>query len=123
MTFKSEQIAALINLGVSMVVADGKVAEEESATIYMKLTKFGVKADDIDKLYTIAHTMSHIEVLTIVSAMTDEQKKHASSFLAAIIVADGEIDDSEVKLWQLICTLGQFPAMTIKDAILFWNNN
>lgn len=122
MTLKGRQLAALVNLGLAMAAADGRLADEENVAMCLELEKFGVKEDDLEKLFAIAQTMSNTEAITIISAMTDEQKKHASGFLAAIMVADGNIDISEAKLWALICVLGQLPSMTIKEAISFWNS-
>lgn len=39
------------------------------------------------------------------------------------MLSDGDIDDSELKLWKLTCALANFPTMTIGEAIEFWRNN
>lgn len=52
-----------------------------------------------------------------------EDAEYACGYLAAIMAADGEIADAEIKLWQLVCTLGCFPTMNIGEALTFWKNN
>lgn len=123
MKFTNKQISALINLGSAMANADGRVVDVESAVMGFELHQLGVTPDVVLDVYTAAAEMSNVDALTTLSAMTDDQKKYATGFLAAIMVSDGDIDDSETKLWQLICTLGDFPKMTLEEALQFWDNN
>lgn len=123
MTYTGKQLSALVNLGMAMAAADGRIADEEKVAMSLELVKFGVTTDEVTDLLTAAQAMSSADALITLSAMTDGQKKYATGYLAAIMAADGEIADSEVKLWQLISTLGSFPTMTIKEALLFWKNN
>ena len=39
------------------------------------------------------------------------------------MAADGEIADSEVKLWSLITMLCGLPEMSLGEALSFWSNN
>lgn len=55
--------------------------------------------------------------------MSDEKKKYATGFLAATMVADGNIDDSELALWKLVSTLASFPTMNIAEALSFWTSH
>ena len=121
--YTRKQLAALVNLGVAMATADGKVTNEETAAISLELVKFGVTTNEVAMLLKTAQTMSPADALITISSMSNEQKKYATGYLAVIMASDGEIADSEVKLWQLICGLGSFPAMTIEEALNFWKNN
>lgn len=123
MEYTGKQLSALVKLGVAMASADGKVADEETFAISAELAKFGVTANEVMMLLKGAKEMSPADALTIISAMNSEQKKYATGYLAVIMVSDGEIADSETKLWQLICALGGFPAMTLEEALNFWKNN
>lgn len=123
MEYTRKQLAALVNLGVAMATADGKVTNEETAAISLELVKFGVTTNEVAMLLKTAQTMSPADALITISSMSNEQKKYATGYLAVIMASDGEIADSEVKLWQLICGLGSFPAMTIEEALNFWKNN
>ena len=123
MEYTGKQLSALVNLGMAMAAADGRIADEEKAAIGLELVKFGVTADDVTNLILAAQLMSPADALITISAMNNEQKKYATGYLAVIMVADGEIADSEIKLWKLICALGSFPTMTIEEALNFWKNN
>ena len=123
MEFNGKQLSALVKLGIAMAAADGRIADEENVAISFELAKFGVSVDEAGDLLATAQAMSPADALITISALNNEQKKYATGYLAAIMAADGEIADSEVKLWQLICTLGGFPSMNIRDALLFWKNN
>lgn len=123
MEFNGQQLSAMVKLGVAMASADGKVANEETSAISAELVKFGVTPNEVVLLLKGAKEMSPADALTIISTMNNEQKKYVTGYLAVIMVSDGEIADSETKLWQLICALGSFPAMTLEDALNFWKNN
>ena len=123
MTFNGKQLAALVKMGISMAAADGKFADEEKAAIVFELAQFGVSADQAQGLLLVAQAMDASEALSVLSSMTNEQKKYATGYLAVIMASDGEIADSEVKMWQLICTLSSFPTMNIGEALNFWRQH
>ena len=123
MTYSGQQLAALVKMGVSMAAVDGRFADEEKVAIVMELANFGVSTNQAQSLLEAAQSMEAGEALAILSQMTSEQKKYATGYLAVIMASDGEIADSEVKLWQLICTLSSFPAMNIGEALNFWNQH
>ncbi len=110
-------------MGVAMAMADGKVEEVEKAAIAFELVKFGVKGNDAAVIISNSQIMDASDAIATLSNMTNEQKKYATGYLAAIMASDGDVDPSEVKLWQVICTLSSFPTMNIHEALLFWNNN
>ena len=106
-----------------MAAADGRFAEEEKIAIIMELANFGVSKDQATALVAGAQLMDAAEAISILSNMTNEQKKYATGYLAVIMASDGDIAESEVKMWQLICTLSNFPTMNIAEALNFWNNH
>ena len=120
MKYTGEQLAALTKMGIAMTLADGKVTEEEKLAVSMELVSFGVQQLDGVIILSNAESMDYGVALAILSSMSDEQKKYATGYLATIMAIDGDVDDSEVKLWQLICTLGGFPIMNISEALSFW---
>lgn len=61
--------------------------------------------------------MGNADALAILVSLDDERKKYVSSYLGTIMVSDGDIDEKEMALWQLISTLCGFPTMSIKDAV------
>jgi len=123
MTYSGLELAALVKMGVAMASADGKFAEEEKIAIVMELAAFGVGQSDVEGLLRVSQTMEASQAFGILASMTTEQKKYATGYLAAIMASDGEIADSEVKMWQLICTLGSFPTMNAHEALSFWHSH
>lgn len=123
MNYSGKQLAALVKLGMAMAQADGHVDQIEKAAIASELCGFGVDGDDISGIIDIAAVMDVTDAIVTMSAMNVEQKKYATGYLAAIMAADGEIADSEVKMWKLICTLASFPTMNFHEALIFWTSH
>ena len=106
-----------------MALADGKVEEVEKVAIAFELVKFGVSQQDATTIINSSKVMEASDALATLSAMSTEQKKYATGYLAAIMASDGDIADTEVKLWQVICTLSNFPTMNIGQALSFWREH
>ena len=123
MVFQGNQLAALVKMAFSMAAVDGKFADEEKAAITLGMAEFGLNKDMIIACLAVADEMNAGEALGILTSMNTEQKKYATGYLAAVMAADGDIADDEVKMWQLICTLAQFPTMSVIEALTFWKNN
>lgn len=89
----------------------------------MDLAKFGVSQADSENFLTLSDAMEFGHAIALVAAMNNEQKKYVAGYLASIMVADGEIADSEMTLWRLVSTFASLPTMTVREAITFWTNN
>ena len=120
MQFNRLQLSAILKVGICMINADGKVEEKESKVLCMGMAEFGVSEDDFKLLLALADAMTAPTMLATLAALNEEQKKYVCGFLATIMISDGNIDDSEVKLWQLTSSLADFPTMTIAEAAKFW---
>ena len=123
MKYTGIELSAIVKLANAMVMADGKVANEEIAAMSIELAKFGVDENAAKSIIGAADAMEYGHAVAVVAAMNLEQKKYVTGYLATIMAADGEIADSEVTLWRLISTLANLPAMNIGEAITFWKNN
>ena len=123
MTYSGLELAALVKMGIAMAAADGKFAEEERIAIVMELAAFGVSQSEVEGLLRASRSMDASQAFGILASMTTEQKKYATGYLAAIMASDGDIADPEVKMWQLICTLGSFPSMNAHEALTFWRSH
>ena len=123
MKYSGEELAALIRMGAAMAAADGTVTKEEGFLGFVELKNFCATPSDETAIVARSQEMDFADAIGILSSMSDEKKKYATGFLAATMAADGEIDNSEVKLWQLICTLGGFPTMNIKEALAYWTSH
>lgn len=116
-------MAAVIKMAFSMASADGKFADAEKEIITFGMAEFGLDKEEILACVTVAQKMETAEAISVLSSMDEEQQKYATGYLAAVMASDGDIDESEVKMWQLICTLADFPTMSVGDALEFWQKN
>ena len=123
MTYNGQQLAALVKLGLAMAQADGHVDQIEQVAIASELRSFGIDETNAAAILASAALMDAAEAIGIMANLTVEQKKYATGYLAAIMAADGEIADAEVKLWQLVGTLASFPTMNIQEALTFWTHH
>jgi uncharacterized tellurite resistance protein B-like protein len=123
MTLNGKQLSALVKMGVAMALADGKVEETEKAAIAIELVKFGVTSNQATQIINNSQSMDASDALETLAWMNTEQKKYATGYLAAVMASDGDIDPSEIKMWQLICTLSAFPTMNIGEALSFWKEH
>lgn len=117
------ELAAVLKLGLDMLMADDKVHKNEQIAISAEMIRFGVTPEKSKHLLNLAKAMDPVEAISTVKAFDNEEKKHVAAFLAVIMISDGEIADSEVALWKLISTLASLPTMTIQEGIDYWTNN
>lgn len=123
MKYTGIELSAIVKLANAMIMADGKVANEETAAMSIELAKFGVDENAAKSIIGAADAMEYGHAVAVVAAMNLEQKKYVTGYLAFIMAADGEIAATEVSMWQLLSTLAQLPTMTVAEALLFWNNH
>jgi uncharacterized tellurite resistance protein B-like protein len=100
-------------------LADGRGDAREAALIARELMSLsnGYNTENVVKA---ADRMEVDESLRILRSLTNEEKKYVCGFLAAIVKADNNISDSEIKAWQVVCSLAAFPTMTFAEAVGFW---
>ena len=125
MQFSAKEMAAILKAAKMMAMADGMMTSDEKNVIKRDLASFGIKIDTLESI-AIEHkadNMEGSEIISTLSNMTIEQKKYACGYLAAVMVADGEIDEKEQKLWSLLSLLANFPTMTIGEAVTYWQEN
>lgn len=105
MQFNNLQLSAVLKVGTCMVLADGKVEEQEKNVLALGMAEFGVAEDHLKLLMALADAMTPATMLSTLSALSDEQKKFVCGFLATIMVSDGDVDDSELNptltLWNV----------------------
>ena len=117
MQFNGKELTAILKMANAMVMADGRVDENEVKVMTTELMRFGVPHDHVEKLLLASNVMETTEALTVLNSFDDERKKYVSSYLGTIMISDGEIDEKEMALWRLISTLCGFPTMNIVDAV------
>lgn len=122
MQFTEEELAAVLKMAVAMVGADGRSDEREMEVVRNELTRFGASLGQMIALTKDAQKMEFEKAIGIISKFDFDRKKYVSSYLAVIMIADGEIDDKEVALWQLVSLLCGLPEMDLNQAIDNMNN-
>lgn len=107
-----------------MAAADGKFAEEEKTAMAIELAKFGVtEPSEVTSLFSAAASMELEQASAFISNLDNERKKYVCGYLAVIMAADGEVDDRELAVWQIVSVLCQLPSMTLSEALDFWVEN
>lgn len=122
MDLKGIQLIAVLKTARLLTLADGRVDAAETELIAKEMFSFGLKRNDLMNFLQQSDVMESSTMIGVLSSMRVDQKKYIAGFLATLALADGDIDDSEVKLWQLICTLIGCPEMTYIEALQFWAN-
>ena len=120
--FNGKELAAIIKLALSMIMADGKVDEKEKASLTLEMVRFGVKEEQLAGLVVVAQAMDATEAISIISQLASDEKKYVAAFLGALMAVDGDIDDTEMKLWQLTSTLCDLPTMNVAEALKIMRN-
>lgn len=122
MQFSGQELAAVMKMAIAMVGADGRSDEREMEVVRNELTRFGASVGQMLALTREAQSMEFQKAIGIISQFDYERKKYVSSCLAVIMIADGEIDDKEVALWQLVSLLCGLPEMDVNQAVDNMNN-
>lgn len=117
------QLAAAVKAGKAMAAADGRIDPEELKVIAIGLSEFGIVGDETELILSLADAMEPATMLATLAAMNDDQKKFVCGYLSTIMICDEDIDDAEMKLWQLTSALAGFPTMTIAEATEFWSSH
>ncbi len=123
MNYSGLELASVVKVAIDMAAVDGFFADEERVLITNELSKFGVDPLQAAQLLIRARDMKPSEAISIIGKMNSEQKKYVSGFLAAIMVSDGNIAESEVKLWTLVSLFASLPDMDVAEALEFWNTH
>lgn len=122
MQFTGEELAAVMKLGVAMISADGRTKKSEMEVVKYELLRFGASTEQMLSLTNAAQQMNSEKAIGIISNFDYERKKYVASYLAVIMISDGEIDDKELSLWQMATLLCGLPEMDVKQAVDNMNN-
>ena len=115
--FNGKELAAIVKLALSMIMADGRVDEKEKVALTLEMVRLGVKQEQLVGLIAVAQAMDATEIIPIISNLASDEKKYVAAFLGTLMAVDGDIDDAEKKLWQLTSTLCNLPTMSIMQSV------
>ena len=119
MQFSGEELSAIFKMGIAMCAADGRCDDNEMVVLNNELARFGVSTIERLAISEEASKMEFNKAVSIISNFNPEQKKYVTAYLAIIMISDGEIDEKEKALWQLVSLLCNLPEMNIIEAISF----
>lgn len=122
MQFTGQELAAVMKLGIAMISADGRTDEREMEVVKNELTRFGASVGQMLSLTREAQQMESKTAIEVISNFDYERKKYVASYLAVIMIADGEIDEKELALWQMATLLCGLPEMDVNQAVDNMNN-
>ena len=102
-----------------MAGADGKAHPNETKMMLQEALRFGIGGDDFKSLLAKASLMDGAEAMANIATMNDAQKRYVCAYLGTLMAIDGDIDDKEKALWQLVSTICKLPTMSIADALKY----
>ena len=117
MTLLGIELSAIANLAVRMAHADGHIDASEIDVIAKGFRYFNVPLEQAKPLILMARAANEEDAITIVSAMPNEHKEFVAAWLAAVVIADGVIDDREQKLLNYYGRRCGLPSLTIEQAL------
>ena len=117
MTFNGKELIAIIKMAKAMVKADGKIEPSELSVMAVELARFGVPENQLKTLLKASDNMETSQALVLINEMDEERKKYVASYLGVIMVSDGDVNEQELILWNLVSTLCSLPEMNITEAI------
>lgn len=119
--YSRTQLAAIIKVAEAMIAVDGKVENVETALYGREMVRIKVSAEEFEAAYQQSCNLKYGEALKTISMFSHTEKKHVAALLLAIMAIDGNIDESEQKLWSFVSNLCSFPSITVKDVLDIMN--
>ena len=99
MEFNYNQKMAIVKLLLDIISVDGKIDSRETFLFEKIKVDLGLNPEDHFKAYEY----NTLLCLSIIKAMTPEQKKHYSELMVKMILADEEIAPNEKLAYDDIC--------------------
>lgn len=115
--FTDREYTAILSFAKKMTLVDGRLDDNEKIMLVMEAQRFGIGRNKLVNLLDASDNMEADEAIALIATMTDAQKRYVSALLGTIMAIDGDIDDKELALWQMVSSLCKLPTMSIKDAI------
>ena len=114
--FTKKELTAIVNLASNMIAADGKIDDAELFSFTIEMQRIGVEEYQIKSLMADAQAMQSSEVISVVSNLKTNEKKYVAAFLGYLMSVDGNIDNTEMKLWKFASILCNLPLMNVTKA-------
>lgn len=122
LSFNRREMMAILKMAGAMAGADGRAHPNEIKMMINECLRFGIDAEESKMLLSQSTDMEGTEALAIIAVMTDAQKRYVCAYLGTLMAIDGNINDNEKSMWQLVSTLCKLPTMSITDALEYMAN-
>lgn len=122
LSFNRREMMAILKMAGAMAGADGRAHPNEVKMMINECLRFGIDAEESSKLLSQSTNMDGSEAMATIAIMTDAQKRYVCAYLGSLMAIDGNIDDNERTMWQLVSALCKLPTMTISDALEYMAN-
>ncbi|MBP5506284.1 MAG: tellurite resistance protein TerB [Prevotella sp.] len=119
MDFNRDELMAIAKIANAMIAADGKVEENEMSSWTLEMERFGIAEAEFRTLYEQSEELDFVNALSVISNFDEERKRYVGAFLGTLMAIDGDIDDAELKLWQLVSTFCDLPTMSLGEALAY----
>ena len=116
-------MSALVKAALLVSSADGDINKAEYELISEELRCFRVTAEQASVFYQAAKAMPIDDMADLLKSLGMKEQLKISGFLAALIVKDEIIGCEEKDVWEAICTLCEFPVVSIEDSLEYWRNH
>ena len=123
MLFTDTEKTALLKVATDMMTIDGILHDKELDLYSLQFARLGCTPNEVWNMLEASKVMDENDILIILSSMSVNKKKYASGFLSTLMKIDGDIDESEMRLWKEINEKCGFPLMTFSEATEFWYSN
>lgn len=122
LSFNRREMMAILKMAGAMAGADGRAHPNEIKMMINECLRFGIDAEESKMLLSQSTDMEGTEAMAIIAVMTDAQKRYVCAYLGTLMAIDGNINDNEKSMWQLVSTLCKLPTMSITDALEYMAN-
>lgn len=122
MKFSKKELEAVLKITVAMASADSVVTQIETNFIAYELSRFGVEPAQTGALIDETVALPFETAISVIKSLDEEHKYYVCAFMAGVMSCDGEVDTTELRLWQYTCQLCSLPHTTLDDAIEYMHN-
>ncbi len=122
MYFSYDEKRAVYCIAKAMVLADNNVDRNEMQVLVQEMRRMGCSQDELIQIEESNSSIKPTVALARISEMSSEKKRYVCAFLGAMMIVDGDVDESEKKLWGLVSAFCEFPEMTVGEAVKYMAN-
>lgn len=90
--------------------------------LVQEMRRMGCSQDELIQIEESNSSIKPTVALARISEMSSEKKRYVCAFLGAMMIVDGDVDESEKKLWGLVSAFCEFPEMTVGEAVKYMAN-